>query len=149
MGIWNSIKEAAIKAKCGIGFHAGEFATPEGMPKCYFEKTCPDCKKLITEHRHKYPLDWEEAPYANDSHIRCARIQECEHCGNVEKREIHAKYRKLGINAKCQSILSCERCGHEKKGDYEHNFVRDGKTENGEIIVRCLNCGEKEARKYI
>lgn len=47
MGFWDSIKNAAIKAKCGVGIHGGVFKTPDGKPECHLEKTCPDCNTII------------------------------------------------------------------------------------------------------
>lgn len=148
MALWDSVKKLATKAKCGVGFHGGTFSTPEGKPGCYFEKTCPDCMELIIKRHHEYPLTWENAKFDFSSHLRCMRTQQCIHCGDVEKREIHERYQKVGVNAHCQAVLSCERCGHEKLGDYEHSFTRDG-TDNGMIVMKCMRCGARETRRYV
>ena len=178
MGLWDSIKNAAIKAKCGVGFHGGIFTTPEGKPKCYLEKTCPDCKELIKIKNHQYEHEWKEAPFYNDSQKQCTRIRNCIHCGEVEKKEIHEEYRRIGVNAKCQVVKECVRCGHEKTdgyehqyrrlgvnakcqlvevcercrhektNGYEHRFIRDG-IEDGKIVMKCISCGTTERRKYV
>lgn len=147
MGLWDSIKKVAIKAKCGIGFHGGVFRTPDGKPACHLEKTCPDCMELITERRHEYEHDWNSAPFDYSSQIKCTRAQGCIHCGEVQKKEVHEEYRKLGVNARCQIVKACTRCGHEKTEGYEHSFIRDG-IEDGKIVMKCTNCGTTEKRNY-
>lgn len=149
MGFFDKIKSAAKKAKCKTGFHAGVFSTPEGSPACYFEKTCPDCSKLVTKFKHSYPKSWEEAPYDHSSGVGCTRIQKCDHCNEIEKRVVHESYRKLGVNGRCEKIIACRRCGHEKKDGYEHNFVREGSDENGNIIMKCLKCNHTEKQRYM
>lgn len=148
MGLWDSIKSAATKAKCGMGFHGGDLRNPEGMPRCHLEKTCPDCGELVSEKRHAYPLEWKDAPYDHSSQIRCNRIQECTHCGDIAKKEIHAEYRELGKNANCQIILECKKCGKEKAGNVSHMFTRVGKTDSGKIILECVHCNERETRDF-
>jgi hypothetical protein len=150
MDLWESIKSVAIKAKCGIGFHDGVFNNPLGKPSCYFEKMCPDCKEIITEHRHEFePNNWEDAPYDNNSNLKCTKIRKCTQCHSISKKVIHSNYQKLGINGKCQEVLACGKCGHEKNGDYSHNFARQGKTDDGRIVMKCTDCGEQEVRKYL
>ena len=147
MGLWDSIKKVATKAKCGIGFHGGTFRTPDGKPKCHLEKTCPDCMELITERKHAYEHDWKNAPFDYSSQIKCTRAQGCIHCGEIQKKEVHEEYRKLGVNARCQVVKACTRCGHEKTEGHEHSFIRDG-VEDGKIVMRCTNCGTTEKRNY-
>lgn len=147
MGLWDTIKTAAVKAKCGIGAHGGNFKTPDGKPECYYEKTCPDCKKLITKSNHKHEVEWRDAPYDSNSSIKCTKVQKCIHCDAIEKRVIHEEYRKLGTDARCQTIMACTRCGEEKTGEYDHAFMRDG-IEDGKIVMKCMNCGRKEHRKF-
>lgn len=148
MGFWDSIKNAAIKAKCGVGIHGGVFKTPDGKPECHLEKTCPDCNTIIEKKEHKYNFEWDEAPFDIYSKLRCTRIQSCIFCGEVAKKEVHGEYKKLGVNASCQVVMACTNCGHEKTDGYEHVFLREG-VEDGKIIMKCVNCGFTEKRKYI
>ena len=50
MGFFDKVKSVAMKAKCGAGIHGGDYHNVEGKPKCYFEKTCPDCKEIIKKN---------------------------------------------------------------------------------------------------
>lgn len=45
MGLWDSIKIAALKAKCTVGIHGGNFRPIEGET-CKYSKICPDCPRL-------------------------------------------------------------------------------------------------------
>ena len=54
MGFFDKVKSVAMKAKCGAGIHGGDYHNVEGKPKCYFEKTCPDCKEIIKKNEHKF-----------------------------------------------------------------------------------------------
>ena len=176
MGVWDSIKKVAAKAKCGIGFHGGTFATPEGMPQCHLEKICPDCGEHIVEKRHAYALDWNNAPFDPQTPTKCTRHQNCIHCGEIQQKEVHEAYRKerkgcelllvctrcgdvesegyeheyekLGINAKCQVVSKCRNCGDTKTEGYAHAFVREG-VEGEKILVRCTNCGFKDKVDYL
>ena len=42
MAFWDNVKSIAIKAKCTVGWHEGEYKHIDGKPECYFGKTCPD-----------------------------------------------------------------------------------------------------------
>lgn len=148
MGVWESIKKAATKAKCGVGFHGGTFKTPDGKPLCHLEKNCPDCKKLIVQKKHAYEHDWRNAPFDHRSAIACARVQECIHCGELRKKIVHEQYSRVGVDARCQVVKACTRCGDEKTEGYEHSFIRDG-VEEGKIVMQCVNCGTKEKRNYV
>lgn len=148
MGIWDTIKSAAIKAKCGVGIHGGVFKTPDGKPECHLQKTCQDCNIVIEKKEHEYELEWSKAPFDFSSQLRCTRVQSCIFCGEIAKEEVHEKYKKLGVNARCQVVLACTRCGHEKTEGYEHVFSREG-VEDGKIIMKCVNCGFVEKRNYI
>lgn len=148
MGLWDSIKKITIKTKCGVGLHGGSFSTPDGKPKCYSEKTCPNCMKLLTKKNHDYEFDWKEAPFDYSSKIKCTRVQKCVHCEEVAKKVVHDEYRVLGVDAKCEVIHACIMCGHEKTDGYEHDFVRD-RVQDDKIIIKCINCGAEEARNYL
>ena len=53
MGFWDSIKNAAIKAKCGVGIHGGNYKLIDGET-CKYSKLCPDCDRTIQTEQHKY-----------------------------------------------------------------------------------------------
>lgn len=53
MGFWDSIKNAAIKAKCGVGIHGGNYKLIDGET-CKYSKLCPDCNRTIQKEQHKY-----------------------------------------------------------------------------------------------
>ena len=46
MGLWDSLKKVGVAAKCGVGWHAGDYERVEGKPECFMAKTCPDCRQL-------------------------------------------------------------------------------------------------------
>lgn len=52
MGLWDSIKSAALKAKCTVGIHGGNFRPIEGET-CKYSKICPDCHETIKTERHQ------------------------------------------------------------------------------------------------
>ena len=43
MAFWDNVKSIAIKAKCTVGWHEGEYKHIDGKPECYFGKT-PKCR---------------------------------------------------------------------------------------------------------
>ncbi len=137
MGFWDAVKEVAIAAKCGIGFHAGEYQQKEGKPACFWFKICPDCGKYVVKHEHDFD-QWEYRSYGT-----CNAVRECIHCRKEEYSIVH-NYEKVEKDANCHVISVCSRCGDRVIGGAEHNWVKNPFT--GEALLidggrRCKDCG--------
>ncbi|WP_139335597.1 hypothetical protein [Janthinobacterium sp. TND4EL3] len=149
MGIWDSIKKTAMKAKCGMGFHAGTGKNVEGKPLCYFENLCPDCNETIKVSKHNYPLSWEDAGRDYDSDNKCTKVQKCDHCDHQMRKVVHAEYERVGKNGRCQIIEKCVQCGDEKTGSESHSWYRYGSQENSSnVTVKCHDCQKTETRSH-
>lgn len=148
MTLWQSVKNIAMKAKCGLGFHAGDFAKVDGRPECYREKTCPDCAELLKKEVHAYPAAWENAAYDYGSNLKCAKKQACIHCAKVETRQVHEGFTRVGVNARCRTVEACVRCGEEKLGDEEHSFQLQGR-QGDDFLLQCGNCGVQQRKRHM
>lgn len=137
MGLWDSIKSIALSAKCGVGWHAGEYENVEGQPKCLYSKICPDCFERVTKVEHSY----DEWIYLYANNCRCTRT--CIHCGYTENSIIH-NYQNIAKDEHCHVIQECDRCHDRKIGAVEHNWIKVPFTDK-EITAngkkKCRDCG--------
>ncbi len=143
MGFWDSVKNAAIKAKCTVGIHAGEYTHISGKPLCHVEKTCPDCNKYISNIHHNF----SEPEYENP--ISCVQIAHCIHCNEEKRKTVHEAYERLGYDkdGSCRATEQCVRCRHTRKGDEHHSWHRlPSQYGNSAYTLECIDCGKKETR---
>lgn len=140
MGLFDFIKNTAIKVKCAAGFHAGEYRSIEGKPKCHVEKVCPDCGEYVTSFNHT----WSGWVYERDND--CTMTETCKDCGKISKKIYHEFYdedpREYG---NCRIDKTCRRCGDKKIGEVNHLW-QHGCEYPDEIYYFCCNC---EAKKYV
>ena len=148
MGFWDSVKDVALKAKCGLGFHDGKMAPTPGKPACHLSMTCADCHKLIETKQHSFPRQWSDADFDWTSNVGCMRIQRCTLCEEQLSQVEHEGYYTAGKNASCREVKKCPRCGHEKLGDEDHSWYRMSGNQDGSVNVRCGGCGKEERRPY-
>jgi hypothetical protein len=145
MGIWDSIKNVGIKAKCGLGFHSGTNKNIAGKPECYFEKYCPDCGKTIRSFMHEYLLKWDNAPFENAN--SCSRVQKCRYCQEEARQTVHVEYEEDGKNDRCQYIERCVRCRDTKIGAERHLWHRLPSPDDGALVrMQCYACKKIERR---
>jgi len=138
MGLWDKVKSVAMSAKCMTGWHAGEYTSIEGKPKCNLEKTCPDCNKYMTKISHKMS-SWN---YLFDR--KCDAVCHCIHC-NFEVIEVRHNYHEVRQGTECRYIDTCDRCGDMKQSKIRHNYEERGKDSNCRIIEVCKDCGDKKS----
>tara|TARA_R110000851_G_scaffold332161_1_gene507592 strand:+ start:1461 stop:1889 length:429 start_codon:yes stop_codon:yes gene_type:complete len=138
MGFWDTIKSAAISAKCLTGWHAGNYKPIEGKPQCNVEKTCPDCNKYVTAIKHKFN-DWQ---YINStSSHRCDSFRSCVHCDAQETKRIH-KFEERGKDSSCRVIEKCSNCFEERSGGTTHNWAQImGRELKVQGKRKCQDCG--------
>lgn len=137
MAFWDNVKSIAIKAKCTVGWHEGEYKHIDGKPECFLGKTCPDCNKWVTEERHEFS-DWEYLTYNS-----CNTVESCIHC-KLQRTGVEHNYQKEGKDSNCHIVEVCLRCKDKKIGRAEHNWIQvpiinqdikvDGKR-------KCKDCG--------
>jgi len=146
MGLFDSIKSLAIKAKCATGFHSGTFERVNGKPECYFEKTCPDCNKLVTTHKHAFP---DTVDY--DNHHSCTKTYTCAHCKIERREEKHEQYKEISKDSYCRWKERCVRCGHERLGQEDHDWTKaaGGTYEDQHEKYFCSRCHKEETRRKI
>jgi len=80
MGLWDTVKNLAMSAKCMTGWHGGEYEHIQGKPKCFLGKTCPDCGEYVTKNKHKFG-SWEYITYG-----KCDAVRKCNYCKLDEKK---------------------------------------------------------------
>lgn len=145
MGLFDSIKNIAVKAKCAVGFHAGEFKHIPGEPACHYGKTCSDCNKFVTLFKHKFQ---DNVDYVNSD--SCTKQYRCSHCDFFKETTEHEGYTKTSKDSYCKWKLQCTRCKHEKAGEIDHYWLRDpGSYDDENEQYTCYHCNKKEIRKKI
>ena len=139
MGFFDTLKKAAVSAKCATGWHAGNYTPIDGEPLCHLEKTCPDCDKYVTTVKHKFD-EWEYLQYGS-----CNAEHKCIHCGHTEQKVLH-EYKEKGKDTNCRIIEVCSRCGDEKFGREKHNWISMGSHElKVQGKRKCKDCGKMES----
>lgn len=137
MGFFDKVKALAIKAKCGVGFHAGDFVRAKGGPECKYEKNCPDCGEYVTKHEHAYG----EPSYRN--HHTCMMVKVCRHCAHENSFEKHEGYVDMGKDDVCKIKEKCIRCGHTQVKREDHTWYEVSRNETHKTL-ECLNCKRRE-----
>lgn len=141
MGFFDKVKSVAMKAKCGAGIHGGDYHNVEGKPKCYFEKTCPDCKEIIKKNEHKFG----KATYIKED--SCKQEKTCMHCGHIEKLVKHAEYKQIGVDDRCNVKEQCIRCGDKRVHGTKHSWEKNPTNYNSNTdTFWCIKCGKEETR---
>jgi hypothetical protein len=150
MGLWDSIKEVALKAKCGLGFHSGEAKRVEGAPACQLEQFCPDCKEIISLRRHAYKTEWENSEFDMSAGWNsCQRIRACVHCNEAVTKVVHEGFSTRGKDGQCRVIEECQRCGHQERRGEEHSWIRSYEnTGDSRVRVVCTGCRKEELRNF-
>lgn len=100
MGFWDSIKNAAIKAKCGVGIHGGNYKLIDGET-CKYSKLCPDCNRTIQKEQHKYG----EESYKYD--FKCTTVKKCIDCGAEQEGERHERFVEIAVDDYCNVKERC------------------------------------------
>lgn len=135
MGFWGVVKSVALSAKCLTGWHAGNWSHIQGKPKCFMEKTCPDCSKHVTTKKHSFG-EWRKINYST-----CDSVRECEYCGSVEQKIMH-DYENNGKDENCRLIKKCRSCGAKEIGREDHEWLT---IFDNEVKVggkrKCKRCG--------
>lgn len=143
-GMLNSVKNAAVKAKCASGYHAGKFEPITGMPKCELEKTCPDCDKYVTKTNHSFG----EEEYV-DPNI-CEMKKTCIHCGEASTREVHEEFKEIDKDDYCRPKEECTRCGSQRVGEPKHDWFKYAHNSTETTVeYSCLRCKKSEMRDKI
>jgi hypothetical protein len=149
MGIWDSIKELAVKAKCGMGFHSGDWTPVPGGPACRKQLFCSDCLETVHSTNHSYSVEWESAEFDYGSDARCQRARWCTHCNEKAVKVVHEGFHSVGKNGNCQLIERCSRCSHQRVGPEDHSWVRSFQsTGNSTVRVVCVGCNKEEIRSH-
>lgn len=140
MGFWDSIKNAAIKAKCGVGIHGGNYKLIDGET-CKYSKLCPDCNRTIQKEQHKYG----EENYKYD--FKCTTVKKCIDCGAEQEGERHERFVEIAVDDYCNVKERCVRCFTERVHGKRHNWYLSGSSDTYRHY-KCSVCGEeKEERK--
>lgn len=139
MGFFDNLKKVAIKAKCGVGIHSGEFKKTNGKT-CQYEKICADCGKYLTKEIHQYG----RAEYK--SLHECIKIQKCTNCGHEKEFTNHEEFREIAVDDYCNVKVECKRCSFQKLDGKQHNWFIDDITDTHNIY-KCTKCGEKDFRQ--
>lgn len=137
MGFFDKVKELALKAKCGVGLHGGDYSRVANGPACLYEKTCPDCHEHITKYQHEYG----EAKYKN--HHTCTKVRHCKHCNHEHSEIEHEGYADMGIDDFCKVKEKCIRCGHSQVKREEHVWTEEHRTDTHKTL-RCVRCQKAE-----
>lgn len=147
MGIIDSIKNAAIAARCLTGLHSGDFFNIQGKPKCYMVKTCIDCNKRIEKIEHKFG-DWS---FVKDK--QCDAKRSCIYCNEEEKKIAHQwekeDYDEKSLIRSCDMYKTCKRCFQREYVRTQHGpwFGSVGHPD-GTQTFSCERCGKNERRKF-
>ena len=135
MGLWDSLKKVGVAAKCGVGWHAGDYERVEGKPECFMAKTCPDCRQYVTKNDHTFG-DWQYQEYGN-----CRQFCSCIHCG-YQKTEVIHDFEEHGKNEECRIIEICRVCNHKELGRAQHNWIQIPFTNKDVSIKGQKKCGD-------
>ena len=142
MGLFDIIKNTAIKAKCAAGFHAGEFMPIDEKPECNIEKYCPDCNKHIQGFRHEF----SEEEYVNS--YSCKMQKKCIYCDEVKERVVHGSFQEIDKDDYCRIKERCTRCNLERTGNTKHDWQKISSTPTEtHIEYWCKKCGKSEMRE--
>lgn len=141
-GVLDTVKSAALKAKCATGLHAGNFQPVVGKPKCNLEKTCPDCDKRVTKVNHKF----DEYKYVHNH--KCEISRSCIHCNEIETSEKHQEFKEIAIDDYCRPKEECVRCRTQRIGKEKHSWTKSSITSPSESTVEwwCTRCKKTEMR---
>lgn len=138
MGFWDSIKSAALKAKCTVGIHGGNYKLIEGET-CKYSKICPDCYETIKTEKHQLG----KAEYKFD--YKCLTVKKCIKCGQEHEGEKHEEYENVDVDDFCNVK---QRCRSERIHGKEHSWTSDGSTDTHHLF-RCMKCGAKSEEKKV
>ncbi|WP_312347386.1 hypothetical protein [Leclercia sp.] len=138
MGFWDSIKSAALKAKCTVGIHGGNYKLIEGET-CKYSKICPDCHETIKTEKHQLG----KAEYKFD--YKCLTVKKCIKCGQEHEGEKHEEYENVDVDDFCNVM---QRCRSERIHGKEHSWTSDGSTDTHHLF-RCMKCGAKSEEKKV
>lgn len=139
MGFFDKVKELALKAKCGVGIHGGDYTKSKKGPACLFEKTCPDCLERITKSKHEY------GEFAYKNHHTCTMIRHCVHCNHENSKEKHEGFADMGMDDFCKIKEKCIRCGYSQVKKESHSWFEESRTETHSKRV-CTRCRKTESR---
>ena len=137
MGFFDKVKELALKAKCGVGIHGGEYSKVSSGPACLYEKTCPDCFDHLTKHKHEY----DEFSYRN--HHNCTMSRHCVHCGHEDLKEKHQGFTDAGMDDFCRVKEKCIRCDFTKVKKESHSWTEVSRTDTDKTMS-CIRCKKTE-----
>lgn len=141
MGLWNSIKSAALKAKCTIGIHGGDYRLIDGET-CKYSKICPDCNQIIKTERHQHG----ETEYKFE--YKCVTVKKCVKCGMEQEGEKHEGYVDVDVDDYCNVKQRCTRCNLERIHGKQHTWFFDGSNETHHLF-KCSKCGAKSEEKKV
>lgn len=140
MGLWDSVKKAAVAAKCMAGIHAGTFSKVTDGPACRYEKTCPGCLKYLTKIEHQFAA-WDYPDPA-----RCDAERVCIHCQEKEAQLRHSWRHQKEF---CRVTKECERCMASEFVKHEHGRWSAGVAHpNGMQSFQCMDCNAVEERPF-
>ncbi|MFJ4445598.1 hypothetical protein ACIPZ8_26380 [Pseudomonas sp. NPDC089422] len=137
MGFFDKVKELALKAKCGVGIHGGEYSKVSNGPACLYEKTCPDCFDHLTKHMHEYG----EFSYRN--HHNCTMSRHCVHCDHEDLKEKHQGFTDAGMDDFCRVKEKCIRCDFTKVKKESHSWIEVSRTDTDKTMS-CIRCKKME-----
>lgn len=141
MGLWDSIKSAALKAKCAVGIHGGSYKLIENET-CKYSKICPDCHETIKTEKHQLG----KAEYKFD--YKCVTVKKCIKCGLEQEGEKHEEYENVDVDDFCNVKQRCRRCGSERTHGKEHSWSSAGSTDTHHLF-ECIKCGAKSEEKKV
>ncbi|EKN4209740.1 hypothetical protein ACOZ7A_002314 [Yersinia enterocolitica] len=140
MGLWDNIKNAALKAKCAVGVHGGSYQLNDGE-SCKYSKLCPDCSSVIQTEKHL--LGNEEYKFEH----QCVTIRKCSRCDLEKEGEKHEEYVEIAVDDYCNVKERCVRCYAERIHGKKHSWWPRDSTETHHLY-ECSVCGaKKEERK--
>ncbi|MBS6058452.1 hypothetical protein [Mixta calida] len=141
MGLWDSIKNAALKAKCTIGIHGGSYKVIEGET-CKYSKVCPDCHETIKTEKHQFG----NAEYKFE--YKCVTVKKCLKCGIEQEGEKHEQYVDIDVDDYCNVKQRCMRCHSERVHGKQHSWFSDGSTDTHHLY-KCLKCGASSEKRKV
>lgn len=140
MGFFDKIKELALKAKCGVGMHAGDYAKAVNGPACLLEKTCPDCFEHVTKHKH------EHGEFSYKNHHTCTMIRNCVHCNHEDSKVKHEDFVDMGRDDFCKVQEKCTRCGFTQVKKEDHYMTEVSRNDTHKTLS-CIRCNKRETQK--
>lgn len=141
MGLWDSIKNAALKAKCSVGIHGGVYKIIEGET-CKYSKVCPDCNETQKTEKHRLG----KAEYKFE--YKCIMVKKCLTCGAEQEAEKHEEYVDVDIDDFCNVKQRCVRCNSERIHGKKHTWSSNGSTATHNLMI-CQKCGAKSEEKKV